>query len=59
MGSTSTICSRDSNQRVPKVNRMAIARQTSHAGKYEPRMSKDGAREQLANINVASNKTGL
>src|SRR5215813_3361182 len=59
MGSTSTICSRDSNHRVAKVSGMAIARQTSHAGKYEPRMSKDGAREQLANINGGSNKTGL
>src|SRR5262249_13474033 len=59
MGSISTICNRDSNHRVAKVSGMAIARQTSNAGKYEPRMSKDGAREELANITDESNKPDL
>ena len=39
------------------VNTTPSARQMSHAGKYEPRMSNDGAREQLANSNGASKNT--
>src|SRR6516164_8319038 len=48
IGTTIAMCRRNSSHRARKVSTMDTAKQTSHAGKNEPRMSKEGAREQLA-----------
>src|SRR5260370_23508209 len=48
------MCNRNSTNRQIVVRRMAEMKQTSHAGKKEPRMSSEGAREQPASSNGAS-----
>src|SRR6516162_9393598 len=48
IGTTTAMCKRNSTHRARKVSRIDAARQTIQAGKNEPRMSKEGAREQLA-----------
>ena len=48
IGTTIAMCMRNSSHRARKVSTMDTAKQTSHAGKNETRMSKEGAREQLA-----------
>jgi hypothetical protein len=45
---------RNSTNRVRAVSRTASVKQTSHAGKNEPKMSTEGALEQLASGNAES-----
>ena len=48
IGSATSIWSRSNSNRASTVSSSAVVRHASHAGKYEPRMSNDGARSQPA-----------
>src|SRR5690349_4175752 len=48
------MCRRRNNHPVIAVRTIATTRQTSHAGKKEPKISKEGARVQLVSNSVAS-----
>src|SRR5260370_28787090 len=48
------MCNRNSTKRQIVVSRIAAIKQTSHAGKKEPRMSTEGAWEQPASNTEAS-----
>src|SRR5260370_14098973 len=48
------MCNRNSTNRQIVVSRIAAIKETSHAGKNEPRMSTEGAREQPSSNTEAS-----
>src|SRR5215472_4639922 len=49
----------ESSQRAPKVSKRLTTRQTSQAGKKDPRISKEGARVQPTHSIAASNNTEI